>query len=197
MICCLDLEGVLVPEIWIAVAKKTGIEALKRTTRDEPNYDVLMRSRLKILRENNIKIQDIQKVIGQLRPLPGAKAFLKKLKANYQVIILSDTFYEFAQPLMKQLDYPTLFCNFLKIDSKGNIRGYKLRQPNGKEKAVRALKSLNFKVIASGDSFNDLTMLKSANRGVLFKPPASIAKKYKRFKITRNYNQLLKALLKL
>jgi len=193
MICCLDLEGVLVPEIWINVAKKTKIKALLRTTRDEPNYDVLMRYRLKILKENNIRLKDIQAVIKTLRPLPGAKNFLKKLQSQYQVIILSDTFYEFAAPLMKQLDYPTLFCNCLTVNRQGMITHYHLRQKNGKEKAVNALKKIGLTVKAAGDSYNDLTMLKSAHTGILFRPPPSIVREYPRFRVTRTYKALLAA----
>ena len=193
-ICCLDLEGVLIPEIWIAVAKKTGIPELRRTTRDEPNYDVLMRYRLKILKKRGIRLTQIQKVISWMEPLPGAKSFLKKLQSRYQVVILSDTFYEFAMPFMKKLDYPTLFCNKLILSSKGYVTGYRLRQANGKKKAVQALKSIGFRVVASGDSYNDLSMLRAAHRGVFFKPPASIVRENPRFRVTRNYKQLLKEL---
>ena len=148
-ICCLDLEGVLIPEIWIAVAKKTDIPELRRTTRDEPNYDVLMRYRLRILKKHGIRLTQIQKVISRMEPLPGAKSFLNKLQSRYQVVILSDTFYEFAMPFMKKLDYPTLFCNKLILSSKGYVTGYRLRQANGKKKAVQALKSIGFRVVAS------------------------------------------------
>ncbi len=195
-ICCLDLEGILVPEVWIAVAKKTGIEALKRTTRDEPNYDTLMKYRLKILDKHGIKLRDIQSVIGTMSPLPGAKAFIDKLESVRQVILLSDTFYEFAHPLMKKLGFPTLFCNWLVTNKKGEITGYRLRQKNGKAKAVRALRSAGFKTAAVGDSYNDLTMLKTADRGVLFRPPSQIVKDNPQLTVVKNYSQLYKALVK-
>jgi len=196
MICCLDLEGVLVPEIWIKVAEKTRIKELRLTTREVPNYDVLMKRRLKILRRHGIKLRDIQNVISQIRPLPGAKAFLDQLRSKRQVIILSDTYYEFAIPLMEKLGRPTLWCNWLESDKKGFIAHYHLRQRNGKEKAVRALKKIGFKIAAAGDSYNDLTMLQAADRGVLFNPPSHIEKSHGHFQIARNYPQLLKALLR-
>ncbi len=190
MIICLDLEGVLVPEIWIKVSEKTKIKELRLTTRDIPDYDVLMKRRIQILKENKIKLADIQKVISTIKPLPGAKKFLDGLRARRQVIILSDTFYEFAAPLMKQLGLPTLFCNFLSVDAKGFISGYRLRQQNGKEKAVKALQSIGFKVAAAGDSYNDLTMLGAAERGVLFNPPVTILKDYPQFNAVRSYKEL-------
>jgi len=193
-IVCLDLEGVLVPEIWIAVSKRTKIKALRRTTRDEPNYNKLMRFRLKILKENKIKLRDIQRVISTIRPLPGAKAFLNKLRSKQQVIILSDTFYEFAEPLMKQLGYPTLFCNFLEVNAGGYITRHRMRQKDGKAKAVRVLKKLRMNIKAAGDSYNDITMLKSAHQGILFRPPPKIVKEFKKFPVTWNYKQLLKTL---
>ena len=195
MICCLDMEGVLVPEIWIKVSQKTKIAELKLTTRDEPDYDKLMKRRLGILREHGIKLQDIERVISTIRPLPGAKKFLDALRSKTQVIILSDTYYEFATALMKKLGYPTLFCNWLSTDQKGFIKNYHLRQANGKEKAVRGLKKIGFKVHAAGDSYNDITMLKAADKGVLFNPPANIVKEFPQFKITKTYRELLKALL--
>jgi phosphoserine / homoserine phosphotransferase len=194
-VCCLDLEGVLVPEIWIAVSKKTGIQDLRFTTRDIPDYDVLMRRRLGILKKHGIKLKDIQKVIAGIRPLPGGKAFLDKLRSEHQVVILSDTFEEFAKPLMKQLGMPSIFCNSLKVDKKGFIAGYTLRQKDGKQKAVKALQGIGYRVHAAGDSYNDITMLKAADKGVLFNPPANIVKEYPRLKVTKNYRQLLKALL--
>lgn len=194
VICCLDLEGVLVPEIWIAVAEATGIEDLRLTTRDIPDYDVLMQRRLATLKRHDIKLSKIQEVIGTLRPLPGAKEFLDELRAQYQVIILSDTYYEFAEPLMRQLDWPTLFCNWLEIDDAGYIADYKLRQSNGKEKAVRGLQALGFKIRAAGDSYNDLTMLKAAERGVLFRPPASIVEEYPQFPVVEDHPGLMQAL---
>lgn len=195
MIACLDMEGVLTPEIWFNVGKKTGIERLKLTTRDIPDYDALMRQRLNILRENRIKLKQIQSVIAGLSPLPGARAFLDRLRAQRQVIILSDTYYEFAMPLLKKLGYPTLFCNTLEVDGEGYIQNYNLRQTNGKEKAVLGLMAMGFKVIAAGDSYNDLTMLKAADKGVLFNPPPAIARENPRFPVTRTYPALLQALL--
>jgi phosphoserine / homoserine phosphotransferase len=187
MIACLDLEGVLVPEIWIAFAEKTGIEKLKLTTRDIPDYDELMQGRLQILDENNLKLDDIQDVIKEIKPLPGAKDYLDLLRENFQIIILSDTFYEFAAPLMAQLGYPTLFCHSLVVDENKKIENYQLRQKDGKSKAVEALKGLNFKVIASGDSYNDTGMLKAAHRGVFFSPPDSIIKEFPQFPVTYEY----------
>ncbi|SVD83369.1 uncharacterized protein METZ01_LOCUS436223 [marine metagenome] len=193
MLACLDLEGVLVPEIWIAFAEKMGIEKLRLTTRDIPDYDKLMKGRLKILDENNLKLADIHGVIGKIKPLPGAKDFLNWLKSEFQVIILSDTFYEFAGPLMEQLDYSTLFCNNLVVDDNGRITDYKLRQHDGKTKAVSAFKSLNCQVIASGDSYNDTGMLKIADAGILFCPPDNVIQEFPQFEVTRNYNELRNA----
>lgn len=175
-IVCLDLEGVLVPEIWIAFSEATGIKELKRTTRDEPDYQKLMAFRLDILKKNNLTLKDIQNVISTIDPLDGAKEFLDKIREITQVIILSDTFSEFASPLMKKLNYPTIFCNSLEIDSKGMIVGVKMRIKDGKKKAVEALHSLKFKVFASGDSYNDLSMIKAADGGVLFRAPENILK---------------------
>lgn len=196
MICCLDLEGVLIPEIWINVAKKTKIDALKITTRDEPDYDKLMNMRIKILKANGIKLRDIQNVIAGMKPLPGAKSFIDRLRSQVQVVILSDTYYEFAGPLIKKLGRPTLFCNWLSKDKKGFVSNYHLRQKNGKEKAVRALRKIGFKVYAAGDSYNDLTMLKAAHKGVLFNPPAQIKKDFPQFPVATNYSALLHQLLK-
>lgn len=195
LVICLDLEGVLVPEIWINVAKRSGIPELKLTTRDIPDYDVLMKRRIRILKEKNIKLSYIQKVISQIKPLPGARKFLDELRSKAQVIILSDTFEQFSGPLMKQLGWPTIFCNTLLVDKKGFISGYTLRQKDGKKKAVNALRSIGFEVRAAGDSYNDITMLKNAHRGVLFNAPANIKKEFPRFKTTRNYSELRKALL--
>ncbi|MBI4432271.1 MAG: bifunctional phosphoserine phosphatase/homoserine phosphotransferase ThrH [Candidatus Omnitrophica bacterium] len=194
-ICCLDMEGVLTPEIWIEFSKKTRTKELSLTTRDLPDYDELMRRRLKILRGKGLKLKDIQRVIAGLRPLAGAKKFLDHLRAKRQVIILSDTYYEFAMPLMEKLGRPSLLCNSLSIDKDGFIADYHLRQKNGKEGAVRALKSIGFEVKAAGDSYNDITMLKAADEGILFNPPAAIAKEFPQFKVTRNYQQLLEVLL--
>jgi phosphoserine/homoserine phosphotransferase len=190
LVACLDLEGVLVPEIWIGVAEATGIPELRRTTRDEPDYDRLMRGRLAILEREGLGITDIQKVIAGLRPLDGAAAFLDWLRTRAQVLILSDTFMEFAQPLMAQLGYPTLFCNFLVIDDGGRIRDYRLRIADGKRKAVMALKLLNFRVVAAGDSYNDTTMLGEADRGILFRPPDNVIRDFPQFPITHTYDEL-------
>ena len=193
-IVCLDLEGVLIPEIWINVAERTGIEELRLTTRDIPDYDVLMTKRLGILDRHGLKLADIQEVIGGMVPLEGARNFLEELRAEYQVIILSDTFEQFAAPLMRQLGWPTLFCNTLEIDGSGRISGYCLRQRDGKRKAVEALKSLNMQIIASGDSYNDITMLQTADAGVLFRPPENIVAEYPQFPVAREYGQLREAL---
>ena len=190
MIACLDLEGVLVPEIWINVAKTTGIEALKRTTRDEPDYDKLMRGRLAILDRHGLALKDIQAVIGGMRPLAGAGNFLDWLRARYEVLILSDTFYEFAAPLMAQLGHPTLWCNSLVIDGAGRVADYRLRLADGKRKGVMALKLLNFEVIAAGDSYNDTTMLDEADRGILFCPPENVVREFPQFPVARDYDQL-------
>jgi len=189
MLACLDLEGVLLPEIWIKFAEKTGIEELKLTTRDIPDYDELMQGRLSILKEKNLKIQDIQDVIATLSPLDGAIDFLNWLKSEFQVIILSDTFYQFARPLMKQLAYPTLFCHNLIIDDKGVIVDYKLRQQDQKTKAVKALQSLNLKVISAGDSYNDTGMLKQADAGILFCPPQRVIEEFPQFPVATNYDE--------
>ncbi len=193
-ICCLDLEGVLLPEIWINVSRRTGVQALKLTTRDIPDYDRLMRYRLKILKKEGIRLRDIQKVIASMKPLPGAKSFLKQLQQHCPVVILSDTFYEFAGPLMRQLEDPTLLCHNLKVGKSGFITGYTLRQRDSKRRAVQALRQLNFRVVATGDSYNDLSMLKAAHRGVLFNPPDAIRKKYPGFPVARDYRALLKYL---
>ena len=191
-IVTLDLEGVLVPEIWIAFAEKTGIEKLRLTTRDIPDYDVLMQGRLKILDEHKLKLADIQQVIGTLSPLDGAKAFLDELRARTQVIILSDTFEEFAQPLMQQLGWPTILCHRLEVDGTGRIVNYKLRTPEQKQKAVAALKLLNYHVISAGDSFNDTAMLAEADAGFLFHAPDNIKAQFPQFKAVDDYAELLK-----
>ena len=194
MIACLDLEGVLLPEIWIKFAEKSGIDELKITTRDIPDYNKLMRTRLQILQNHNLKINDIQDVIKTLTPLKGARDFLLWLKSEFQVIILSDTFYEFSGPLMKQLEYPTLFCHQLVIDNKGSIIDFHLRQEDQKTKAVKALQGLNFKVISAGDSYNDTGMLKQADSGILFCPPESVIREFPQYPIAKNYIEF-KALL--
>ncbi len=195
MLACLDLEGVLVPEIWIAFAKQTGIEKLRLTTRDILDYDALMRGRLKILDEHKLKLEDIQKVIREIKPIEGAKDFLAWLKSEFQVIILSDTFYQFAGPLMAQLDYPALFCNELVAAGDGRITDYRLRQADGKTKAVAALQSMNFQVIAAGDSYNDTGMLKQADAGIFFRPPESITKEFPQFPVTHQYDEMKQAFL--
>jgi len=190
LVACLDLEGVLVPEIWINVARSTGIEALQRTTRDEPDYDKLMRGRIDILDRHGLKLPDVQRVIGEMEPLEGGGAFLEWLRERSPVIILSDTFDQFAGPLMRKLGWPALFCNTLEIDSAGRITGYRLRQKDGKRKAVEALRSLALRTIAAGDSYNDTTMLAAADAGILFRPPDNVAREFPQFPVTRSYEDL-------
>jgi len=190
-----DLEGVLVPEIWIAVAEKTGIERLRLTTRDIPDYDQLMRGRIAILREHKLTLADIQAVIATVDPLPGALEFLNWARAQMQLIILSDTFYEFAAPLLVKLGQPALFCNTIETDTANNIAGYRLRQADGKRKAVAALKSLDFHVIATGDSYNDTTMLDEADAGILFRPPANIVAEFPQFPVLYEYAKLREYLM--
>lgn len=189
IVCC-DLEGVFTPEIWINVAKKTGIEDLKLTTRDISDYDVLMKKRLSILDENNLTIHDITDVIKTMDPLEGAKEFLTWLRSELPVVIVSDTFVQFAGPLMEKLGQPVLFCNNLTIEPNGRISDYNLRQHDGKRKTANALKSLNYKIIATGDSYNDITMLKVADKGILFRPPANVVKEYPQFPVTTEYSEL-------
>ncbi len=189
-IVCLDLEGVLVPEIWINFAEKTGIEALRATTRDIPDYDELMRQRLTILDENGLGIDDIQEVIASMAPMDGALEFIDKLKANYQLVILSDTFYEFAEPLMKQLNRPTLFCHRLLVDN-GRISGYKLRMADHKREAVKSFKDLNFRVFAAGDSYNDTSMLQEAELGVLFKAPDNVIAEFPDLPVRNSFQDLI------
>jgi len=193
-IVCLDLEGVLVPEIWIEFAEKTGIEALKATTRDVPDYDVLMRQRLGLLDENGLRLPDIQEVIAGMGPLEGAGAFLAELRESFQVVILSDTFYEFALPLMRQLDWPTLFCHRLDVDGEGEIRGYALRTADHKREAVRAFRALNFRVTAAGDSYNDIKMLNESDRGILFRPPGNVKREFPDLPVAESYPELLAAI---
>ncbi|MCE9624870.1 MAG: bifunctional phosphoserine phosphatase/homoserine phosphotransferase ThrH [Deltaproteobacteria bacterium] len=193
MIACLDLEGVLVPEIWINVAEKTGIAELRLTTRDIPDYDVLMKQRLKILDQHHLKLQDIQEVIATMSPLEGAQDFLHWLQSEFQVIILSDTFYQFAAPLMKQLHYPTLFCHFLKVEKSGKITDYQLRMKDQKREAVKKLKDLNFKIASAGDSYNDIGMLEASDVGIFFCPPEKIVSEYPQFQVTQDYGQLKSA----
>lgn len=187
---CLDLEGVLVPEIWIEFAERTGIPELRRTTRDEPNYDTLMKYRLDILAGKKLGLPDIQEVIGGMGPMPGAREFLDALRERYQVVILSDTFQEFAKPLMKQLGWPTLFCHRLEADAKGVLVDYHLRMPDQKREAVKRFKELNLKVVAAGDSYNDTAMLGEAHGGILFHPPENVVREFPQFPVTRNYDEL-------
>ncbi|HAD21308.1 MAG: bifunctional phosphoserine phosphatase/homoserine phosphotransferase ThrH [Opitutae bacterium] len=189
-IVCLDLEGVLVPEIWIAFAEKTGVHELTRTTRDEPDYEVLMNYRLDILNENNFTLGQIKEVIESLEPLPGAVEFTEKLRSKYELIILSDTFREFAGPLMKKLGFPCLFCHELEV-SNDSIKAIKLRLPDHKRKSVQYLQKLNFEVVAAGDSYNDLGMLKTANHCMLFNPPDQLVQEYPDMPVGRNYEQLM------
>ena len=189
-IVCLDLEGVLVPEIWITFAERTGIPELRRTTRDEPNYDTLMKYRLGILAQHKLGLPDIQKVIGEMGPMDGARAFLDQLREDYEVIILSDTFYEFAHPLMRQLAWPTLFCHSLEADASGMLVNYHLRMPDQKREAVKRFKELNFTVVAAGDSYNDTAMLGEAHAGILFHPPENVIREFPQFPVTLNYDEL-------
>jgi phosphoserine/homoserine phosphotransferase len=191
-IACLDFEGVLVPEIWISVAEKTGIADLRLTTRDIADYDVLMKKRLEVLAANNLTLKDIQKVIEKMKPMEGAKEFLDWLRSEYQVIILTDSFYEFINPLIQKLDRPTVFCHKLVTDKKGKIIAYELRQTDQKRKSVEALRALNFKVISAGDSYNDLGMLEAADTGIWFKAPDNIVKQFPQFKTAKNYSELKK-----
>jgi phosphoserine/homoserine phosphotransferase len=193
IVACLDLEGVLIPEIWLDVAERTGIEALKRTTREEPDYDVLMKQRLEILSKHGLGLPAIQEVIATMSPLPGATDFLAWIRERYQLVILSDTFYQFAAPLMRQLGYPTLLCHDLEVDAAGNIVDYHLRLPDPKRRSVQALRDLNLKVFAAGDSYNDTNMLLAADAGVLFCPPDNVVREFPQLPVARNYDELRKA----
>lgn len=193
-ITCLDLEGVLVPEIWIAFAEETGIQELKRTTRDEPDYDKLMNYRIKILKEHNLGLKEIQETIAKIDPLPGAKEFLDELRSCTQAIILSDTFEQFATPLMKKLGMPTIFCNTLEVAPSGEITGFKMRCENSKYTTVKALQSCGYETIASGDSYNDLGMIKASKAGFLFRSTEQIIKDYPQFPAFTEYNDLLNAI---
>ena len=194
-IACLDLEGVLIPEIWIAFAEVTGIPELRATTRDIPDYDQLMRQRIGLLDRHRLGLREIQEVIATLEPLPGAADFLDWLRERFQVVILSDTFYEFAQPLMRQLGYPTLFCHRLVVDEAGRVTGYRLRQPNPKRQAVLALQTLYYRTIAAGDSYNDTTMLAQADAGILFSAPANVAAEFPQFPAVETYDELKAAFI--
>jgi len=191
---CLDLEGVLVPEIWIEFSKRIGVPELARTTRDEPDYDKLMRFRIDLLEKNALKLADIQDVIAGMGPMAGAREFLDDLRSRYQVLILSDTFYEFAQPLMRQLGWPTLLCHRLEVDDRGFVRRHVLRMPDQKRHAVNALRSLNFQVIAAGDSYNDTGMLGAAHAGFFIHPPEAIVAQFPQYPVTRSYAELQSAI---
>lgn len=195
-LACLDLEGVLVPEIWINFAEKTGIEALKATTRDIPDYDVLMKQRLSILNQHKLGLNEIQEVIDSLGPMEGALEFVDWLRERFQVVILSDTFYEFAQPLMRQLRWPTLFCHRLEVADDGKIVDYKLRQTDPKRSSVKAFHSLNYRCIAAGDSYNDTTMLSEAEAGILFKAPQNVIEEFPQFPSVDTYEDLKKEFIK-
>ncbi len=195
-IACLDLEGVLVPEIWIAFAEKTGIKELRATTRDIPDYDVLMKQRLRILDEHKLGLPDIQAVIAEIKPLDGAREFIDWLRERFQVVILSDTFYEFSQPLMRQLGFPTLLCHKLETDKQGRVVDYKLRQVNPKRQSVLAFKSLYYRVIAAGDSYNDTTMLAEADAGILFHAPENVIREFPQFPAVHTFEDLKKEFIK-
>ncbi len=194
-VVCLDLEGVLVPEIWINVAERTGIKELRATTRDVPDYNVLMKQRLRILEQNGLKLEDIQSVINDLGPMDGAREFVGWLNRHFQLVILSDTFYEFAGPLMAQLDWPTLFCHRLEVDASGRVVDYRLRMEDHKKKAVSAFKRLNFKVFAAGDSYNDTTMLAEADSGFLFRAPDNVVREFPQFPLSHEYSELQELLM--
>ena len=189
-IVCLDLEGVLIPEVWINVAERTGIEELRLTTRDIPDYDVLMRRRLAILDQHGLGLSQIQDVIGGMQPMDGAKAFVDELRARYQLIILSDTFAEFAAPFMRQLGQPTIFCHSLEVEPGGRIAGYRLRMQDAKRHAVRALHGLNFHVVAAGDSYNDTAMLGEADAGILFRAPPNVVREFPQYPHVESYDAL-------
>ena len=193
-IVCLDLEGVLVPEIWIAFAEETGIPELKRTTRDEPDYDKLMKYRINILKEHGLGLKEIQDTIAKIDPMPGAKEFLDELRAMTQVIIISDTFTQFAGPLMKKLGYPTIFCNSLEVAEDGEITGFKMRIENSKLTTVKALQSIGYQTIASGDSHNDLGMIKASKAGFLFRSTEEIKKEYPELPAFETYDELMAAI---
>jgi phosphoserine / homoserine phosphotransferase len=192
-IACLDFEGVLVPEIWINVAEQTGIDALRATTRDIPDYDALMRQRLRILEEHQLRLPTIQAVIAEMGPMQGASEFLGWLREHFQVVLLSDTFYEFAAPLVRQLGYPALLCHRLQVEHDGHVTGYRLRQKDSKRMAVKAFHGLGYAVVATGDSYNDTTMLAEADAGILFCPPDNVVAEFPQFPVALNYDQLRKA----
>lgn len=195
-IACLDLEGVLIPEVWIAFAEKTGIKELRRTTRDEPDYDVLMNYRLELLRKHGLGLHEIQEVIATLKPLDGAIEFIQWLRERFQVVILSDTFYEFAAPFMKQLGYPMLLCHRLETDEKGTVVDYHLRQVNPKRQAIVGLKSMYYRTIATGDSYNDITMLTEADSGILFHAPQNVIDEFPQFPAVQTFTDLKQEFLR-
>lgn len=195
-IACLDLEGVLVPEIWINFAERTGIEELKATTRDIPDYDVLMKQRLALLDQHSLGLPDLQSVIAELGPMEGARGFVDWLRERFQVVILSDTFYEFAEPLMRQLGWPTLLCHRLEVSESGHILNYRLRQKDPKRQSVKAFHSLDYRVIAAGDSYNDTTMLAEAEAGILFKAPENVIQEFPQFPAVDTYEALKKEFIK-
>jgi phosphoserine/homoserine phosphotransferase len=189
-IACLDLEGVLIPEIWIEFSERSGIAELRRTTRDEPDYDALMRQRLQILARHGLGLRDIQQVIDGMQPLPGAAACLEWLRERFQVVILSDTFYQFAAPFMRKLGHPTLFCHRLEVDERGRVVDYRLRLADQKRRAVEAFRGLAFRTIAAGDSYNDTSMLAAADAGILFCPPDNVVREFPQFPVARSYAEL-------
>jgi len=195
-VICSDLEGVWVPEVWINVAEKTGIEELRLTTRDITDYNVLMQKRLEVLHQNNLSLSDIQEVIATIKPMEGALDTIKWIQSITRFIVVSDTFVEFADPLMKQLDYPTLFCHALTVDKNNMVTDYNLRQPDPKRQVVKAMQNLNYKVIAFGDSYNDVTMLDQAEKGILFKPPQNVIDDYPQYPVVNNYDDLKALLIK-
>jgi phosphoserine/homoserine phosphotransferase len=194
-IVCLDLEGVLVPEIWIEFSRRTGIAELARTTRDEPDYDKLMRGRLALLEQHRLGLPDIQQVIAGMGPLPGAPGFVDWLRSEFQLVILSDTFSEFAKPLMRQLGWPTLFCHELEVADNGMVRDYRLRLREHKRLSVEKFRELNFHTVAAGDSYNDTAMLAAAHAGILFRPPQNVIDEFPQFPVTRDYDELKRAIL--
>ncbi|MFT5481706.1 MAG: phosphoserine/homoserine phosphotransferase [Halieaceae bacterium] len=195
-LACLDLEGVLVPEIWIEFAERTGIDELRATTRDISDYDVLMKQRLRLLDENKLRIEDVHAVINEMQPLDGALEFVDWLRERFQLIILSDTFYEFSQPLMRQLGWPTLFCHRLQVAPDGRVLDYTLRQVDPKRASVKALHGLNFRVIAAGDSYNDISMLSEADAGILFHAPEHVTKEFPQFPSVQSYAELRQEFIK-
>ncbi|MEE8509394.1 MAG: bifunctional phosphoserine phosphatase/homoserine phosphotransferase ThrH [Myxococcota bacterium] len=195
ILAALDLEGVLTPEIWIEVAEQTGIDELRRTTRDEPDYDVLMKQRLEVLATRGLGLPDLQAVIASMQPLPGARTFLDWLREHFQVLILSDTFYPFAEPLMRQLGFPTLLCHDLDVDDAGRIVDIRIRLRDQKRRAVRAFRELNFRIVAAGDSYNDINMLAEADAGILFRPPDKVIEEFPQFPVTHSYDELQAAFL--